>query len=84
MGLKIKNNLGHMTQMTAMPTYIVRTFKKIFFSGTQVYMILKLDMLHRGLKHYKICIKDDPVGWIGYESHRPSRAAELYEILDFS
>ena len=44
MGMKIyTNELGHMTNMAAMPIY-GKKFKKIFFSTTNRLMTLKLGM----------------------------------------
>ena len=41
--------------------YMVKT-KKIFFSGTNRPMTLKLSMQHRVLEYYHVCSNDDP-GW---------------------
>ena len=40
--------------------YMVKTLKKIFFSGTKRTMILKLGMQHRVLGYYQVCSNDDP------------------------
>ena len=49
------NGPGHMTKMAAMP---IKPLK--IFSRTRSPMILKLGMLHWGLKLYKVYINNDP------------------------
>ena len=51
------NGLCHMTKMAAMPLYAKTTFK-IFFSGTERPMNLKLGMQHRLLQYYQIYSND--------------------------
>ena len=59
-GTKVSvNGPGHMTKMAAMPIY-GKNPSKIFFSRIGRPVILKLGMLHRGLKLYKVCINGDP------------------------
>ena len=58
-GMKVySNGLGHMTKMAAMPIY--GQHLKIFFSGTNRPMTLKVEMLHWVLKYYQVCSNDDP------------------------
>ena len=50
-GMKVcLNDPGHMTKMAAICPYMVKTFK-IFFSGTERPMTLKLGMQHRILDY---------------------------------
>ena len=53
------NGLYHMTKMAAMPIYAKKTLK-IFFSGTERPVNLKLGMQHRVLEYYRVCSKDAP------------------------
>ena len=46
------NNLGHMTEMAAMPIY-AKNPSKFFFSGTTGPISTKLGMKHRRLEYYK-------------------------------
>ena len=48
-----------MTKMAAMPIYVKKTFK-IFFSGTERQMNLKLGVQHRVLEYYQVCANDAP------------------------
>ena len=54
------NGPGHMTKMVAKSIY-AKTLK-IFYSGSEGPLILKLVMEHRGLKFYKVLVYiiDDP------------------------
>ena len=59
-GTKVCSNVpGHMAKMAAMPIY-GKNLKKIFFSGTNRPMTLKLGMQHWVLKDYQVCSNDDP------------------------
>ena len=53
------NGLYHVTKMAAMPIYAKRTFK-IFFSGTERPMNLKLGRQHRVFEYYQVCSNDAP------------------------
>ena len=53
------NGLCHMTKMATMAIYAKQTFK-VFFSGTERLMNLKLCMQHRGLEYYQVCSNDAP------------------------
>ena len=53
------NGSGYMTKVAAMPIY-GKNFKKIFFSGTERLMTLKLGMQHWVLEYYRVCSNDDP------------------------
>ena len=53
------NELGHMTNMAAMPIYGKKTLK-IFFSRTNKPMTLKLGMWHCLCKYYQDCSNYDP------------------------
>ena len=53
------NEVGHMTNMAAMPIY-GRNLKKIFFSRTNRLMTLKLGMWHCLCKYYQDCSNYDP------------------------
>ena len=48
-----------MTKMSARPIYEKKKPSKIFYSRARSPMILKLGMLHQGLKLYKDYINDD-------------------------
>ena len=63
------NGPGHMTKVTAMPIH-GKNLKKIFFSGTQRPMILKLGMQHQVLKYYQVYSKDDPESTLTYFTAR--------------
>ena len=39
---------------------MVKTLKKIFFSGTKTLITLKLSMQHWGFEYYQVCSNDDP------------------------
>ena len=39
---------------------MVKTLKKVFFSGTIRLMTLKLGVHHRVLEYYQVCSNDDP------------------------
>ena len=39
--------------------YMIKTFK-LFYSGTEMLMTLKLGMQHRVLDYYQVCSNDDP------------------------
>ena len=59
-GTKVySNGPGHMTEMAAMSIY-GKNLKKIFLSGTERPMTLKLGMLHWVLEYYELCSNDDP------------------------
>ena len=49
---------GHMTKMAAMSIYS-KNLKKIFSSGTERPMTLKLRMQHWVLEYYQVCSNDD-------------------------
>ena len=53
------NELGHMTNMAAMPIYS-KNLKKIFFSRTNRPMTLKLCMEHGLCKYYQGCSNYHP------------------------
>ena len=53
------NELGHLTNMAAMPIYS-KNLKKIFFSRSNRPMILKLGMLHCLCEYYQGCSDYDP------------------------
>ena len=53
------NELGHMTNMAAMPMY-GKYLKKIFFSRTNRPITLKLNMKHCLCKYYQDCSNYDP------------------------
>ena len=53
------NELGHMTNIAAMPIY-GKNLKKIFFSRTNRPMTLKLSMKHCLCKYYQSCSNYDP------------------------
>ena len=53
------NELGHMTNMAAMPIY-GKNFKKIFFSRTTRLMTLKLSKQHSVWEYYQDCSNYDP------------------------
>ena len=53
------NELGHMTNMAAMPIY-GKNFKKIFFSRTNRLMTLKHSMYHRVWEYYQSYSNYDP------------------------
>ena len=53
------NELGHMTNMAAMPIY-GKNLKKIFFSRTNRPMTLKLGMLHCPCEYYQGSSYYDP------------------------
>ena len=59
------NNPGHMTKMAAMPIY-GKNPSKIFFSGTDGSISMKLGMKLRWLKHYNVYINHDPVMTLTY------------------
>ena len=46
MGEACSNDPGHMTKMAVMPIYEKKKTLKIFFSGTERLMTLKLGMQH--------------------------------------
>ena len=52
------NGLCYMTSMAAMPVYGKNL--KIFFSGTQRPMTLKVGMQHLVLEYFQIYLNDDP------------------------
>ena len=62
-------NLGHMTKMAAMPIY-GKNPSKIFFSGTNGPISMKLGMKHRWLKRYNVYINHDPVMTLTYFTAR--------------
>ena len=49
---------------------MVKTFKKIFFSGTKRLMTLKVDRQHRVLEYYQVCSNDDPGLTLTYSTAR--------------
>ena len=53
------NELGHMTNMAAIPIY-GKNLKKVFFSRTNGQMTLKLGMQHCLCKYYQDCSNYDP------------------------
>ena len=53
------NELGHMTNMAAIPIY-GKNLKKKIFSRTNTPMILKLSMLHCVWEYYQSCSNYDP------------------------
>ena len=60
-GTKVcSNDLGHMTNMAAMPICGKNLKKKISFSRTKRSMTLKLHMQHRMHEYYQVCSNDDP------------------------
>ena len=52
------NGLCHMTKMAAMPMYAKKKTFKIFFSGTERPMNLKLGMQHWVLEYYQVYSND--------------------------
>ena len=63
------NNPGHMTKMAAMSIY-GKNPSKIFFSGTNGPISMKLGMKHRWLKRYNVYINHDPVMTLTYFTAR--------------
>ena len=65
------NSPGHMTNMAAMPIHVYgKNPSKIFFSGTDGLISMKLGMKHRWLKHYNAYINHDPVMTLTYFTAR--------------
>ena len=71
------NGLYHMTKMAAMPIYAKKTLK-IFFSGTERPMNLKLGMQHRVLEYCQVCSKNSPGLTMAYFTAR----SNLVKLVD--
>ena len=56
------NGPGHMTSMAAMPIY-GKILKKIFFSGTERPIALKLGMQHQVLECHQVYFQMMTMGW---------------------
>ena len=66
-----------MTKMATMPIYDKNPLK-IFFSGTNGLMALKLSIQHSGLEPYKICSNDDPALTLTYFMARSSLLLNVF------
>ena len=89
LGTKVcSNGPGHMTKMAAITIYS-KNIKKIFSSGTERPMTLKLGMLHWVLKYNQVCSNDDPLLTLTYFTARSNLvpyavAWEKGKTMDFS
>ena len=77
-----------MTSMAVMPVY-GKNLKKIYFSGTNRPMTLKVGMLHRVLKYYQIYSNDDTGLILTYFTARSNLVPYAFvrekgNIMDFS
>ena len=88
-GMKVcPNGPDHMTNMATIPIY-GKNLKKIFFSGTNQPMTLKIGLQHRALEYYQIYSNADPVLTLTYYMTRSNLVPYAFvwekgNIMDFS
>ena len=82
------NGPDPMTKIVVMPIY-GKNLKKIFFSGTERLMTLKLGMQHRVLEYYQVLSNDDTGLTLTYFTARSNLVPCVFvwekgETMDFS